>query len=66
VKQGRHPVVEKYQLVRGNSYIHNDAALTQSSRLWLLTGPNMGGRFESEVGKSTFLRQWLGMLTIAQ
>jgi DNA mismatch repair protein MutS len=51
VEGGRHPVVEKFQLERGNNFIANNSTLNQQNRIWLLTGPNMGG-------KSTFLRQW--------
>ena len=50
---GRHPVVD--QALRdqaANPFVANDCKLggTDSGQLWLLTGPNMGG-------KSTFLRQ---------
>jgi DNA mismatch repair protein MutS len=48
---GRHPVVEKYQLERGNNFITNDCFLSKNEQIWLLSGVNMGG-------KSTFLRQW--------
>ncbi|MBI3440370.1 MAG: DNA mismatch repair protein MutS [Proteobacteria bacterium] len=51
IKGGRHPVVETALKKQNNTdFIANDCALTDSSRLWLLTGPNMAG-------KSTFLRQ---------
>lgn len=51
IKGGRHPVVEVALKKHSNTdFIANDCALTDSSRLWLLTGPNMAG-------KSTFLRQ---------
>src|SRR5690606_38260293 len=52
---GRHPVVEDMVLAEGQSFVANDADLSGDDasgggRLWLVTGPNMGG-------KSTFLRQ---------
>ena len=49
IKGGRHPVVEQYQMARGNSFVINDIDLSEK-KLMLLTGPNMGG-------KSTYLRQ---------
>ena len=51
IKGGRHPVVEVALKKQDNiDFIANDCALSDNSRLWLLTGPNMAG-------KSTFLRQ---------
>jgi DNA mismatch repair protein MutS len=47
---GRHPVVEAAVAKSGERFVANDCALVPNSRLWLVTGPNMGG-------KSTFLRQ---------
>jgi DNA mismatch repair protein MutS len=46
IEQGRHPVLElgTYQ------FIANDCMLNHAERLWILTGPNMGG-------KSTYMRQ---------
>ena len=46
----RHPVVEEALRVEGERFVANDCSLGTSDRLWLITGPNMGG-------KSTFLRQ---------
>ncbi|MEA1072581.1 DNA mismatch repair protein MutS [Sphingomonas sp. LY160] len=46
----RHPVVEEALAKAGEPFVANDVALGATDRLWLLTGPNMGG-------KSTFLRQ---------
>ena len=51
VVSGRHPVVE--QSLYNNSdikFVGNDCNLNDEKYLWLITGPNMGG-------KSTFLRQ---------
>src|SRR5512140_887225 len=48
IVDGRHPVVEAMR--GGEPFIPNDTSLGSSSRLMILTGPNMGG-------KSTFLRQ---------
>jgi DNA mismatch repair protein MutS len=47
---GRHPVVEEALRQAGERFVANDCVLGPSDRLWLITGPNMGG-------KSTFLRQ---------
>ncbi|MFL6855024.1 MAG: DNA mismatch repair protein MutS, partial [Sphingomicrobium sp.] len=46
----RHPVVEEALARDGERFVANDCALGPNDRLWLITGPNMGG-------KSTFLRQ---------
>ena len=46
----RHPVVEEALRAAGERFVANDLALGPHDRLWLITGPNMGG-------KSTFLRQ---------
>ncbi|MFV0627495.1 MAG: DNA mismatch repair protein MutS [Alphaproteobacteria bacterium] len=52
VKDGRHPVVEEAIIKEHKTqFVGNNCHLgTNSSLLWLLTGPNMAG-------KSTFLRQ---------
>jgi DNA mismatch repair protein MutS len=47
IQEGRHPVVETRLKER---FIPNNVSLTHDQRLWIITGPNMGG-------KSTFLRQ---------
>ncbi len=60
VLQGRHPVVERRMVQQGQAqFIANDVALTEDERLWIITGPNMGG-------KSTFLRQTALMIIMAQ
>jgi DNA mismatch repair protein MutS len=46
VDAGRHPVVER----QVDSFIANDARLSTTRRMLLITGPNMGG-------KSTYMRQ---------
>nr|WP_294848712.1 DNA mismatch repair protein MutS [uncultured Sphingomonas sp.] len=46
----RHPVVEEALAKGGERFVANDCAMSPRDRLWLITGPNMGG-------KSTFLRQ---------
>ena len=46
----RHPVVEEALRQGGERFVANDVTLGPRDRLWLITGPNMGG-------KSTFLRQ---------
>jgi DNA mismatch repair protein MutS len=63
VEGGRHPVVEaalaRSHGGRGDRFIANDCALSPHSRLWLIGGPNMGG-------KSTFLRQNALIVLLAQ
>ncbi|MGE0178206.1 MAG: DNA mismatch repair protein MutS [Sphingomonas sp.] len=59
VEGGRHPVVEAALRQAGERFIANDLALSEQSRLWLVTGPNMGG-------KSTFLRQNALIAVLAQ
>jgi DNA mismatch repair protein MutS len=55
----RHPVVEAALGESGDRFVANDVALGPSDRLWLITGPNMGG-------KSTFLRQTALIALLAQ
>lgn len=59
VEEGRHPVVEEALRTRGERFVANDCALSETKRLWLVTGPNMGG-------KSTFLRQNALIAVLAQ
>jgi DNA mismatch repair protein MutS len=59
VTGGRHPVVEAALAKRGAPFVPNDVALGDRDRLWLVTGPNMGG-------KSTFLRQNALIILLAQ
>ncbi len=59
VTGGRHPVVEAALAGSGGRFVANDLALEPASRLWLVTGPNMGG-------KSTFLRQNALIAVLAQ
>lgn len=47
IAKGRHPVVEQASM---HTFIPNDTTLTDEQSLWIITGPNMGG-------KSTYLRQ---------
>ncbi|KKB07868.1 DNA mismatch repair protein MutS [Devosia chinhatensis] len=61
---GRHPVVELMVKAEGQSFVANDADLSGNEEsgggaLWLVTGPNMGG-------KSTFLRQNALIAILAQ
>ncbi|GAA0270163.1 DNA mismatch repair protein MutS [Alteraurantiacibacter aestuarii] len=56
---GRHPVVEAALAKQGERFVANDCALSQADRLWLVGGPNMGG-------KSTFLRQNALIVLLAQ
>src|SRR3546814_12269677 len=59
VKGGRHPVVEQALKRDRQPFVANDCRLEEASRLWLVTGPNMGG-------KSTFLRQNALIAILAQ
>jgi len=59
VTAGRHPVVEAALAKGGARFVANDVMLRPESRLWLVTGPNMGG-------KSTFLRQNALIAVLAQ
>ena len=59
VEGGRHPVVEEALRARGERFVANDCRLSENERLWLITGPNMGG-------KSTFLRQNALIAILAQ
>jgi DNA mismatch repair protein MutS len=59
IEAGRHPVVESALRDSGERFIANDLAMGTNDRLWLITGPNMGG-------KSTFLRQAALIAVLAQ
>lgn len=56
IKQGRHPVVEQMSTGR---FIPNDTNLVNDESMWIITGPNMGG-------KSTYLRQTAVICVLAQ
>jgi len=64
IEAGRHPVVEAMVAAEGHPFVSNDADLSGDEasgggKLWLITGPNMGG-------KSTFLRQNALIAILAQ
>ena len=59
IEGGRHPVVEAALAARGERFVANDCRLSAQDRLWLVGGPNMGG-------KSTFLRQNALIVLLAQ
>ncbi len=59
IEQGRHPVVEAALAAKGERFVANDCRLASHDRLWLIGGPNMGG-------KSTFLRQNALIVLLAQ
>ncbi|MDQ3470909.1 MAG: DNA mismatch repair protein MutS, partial [Pseudomonadota bacterium] len=59
IEAGRHPVVESALRQAGERFVANDVELGPQDRLWLITGPNMGG-------KSTFLRQAALVAVLAQ
>jgi DNA mismatch repair protein MutS len=46
IKDGRHPVAD----ILGMIFVSNDCQLLDDKKIWLITGPNMGG-------KSTYLKQ---------
>ena len=59
---GRHPVVEQaLRKQAANPFVANDCSIggEEAGQLWLLTGPNMGG-------KSTYLRQNALIVVLAQ
>jgi len=56
IEDGRHPIIET---VIGNKFIANSTNLTNEESLWIITGPNMGG-------KSTYLRQVALICILAQ
>jgi DNA mismatch repair ATPase MutS len=47
---GRHPTVHEGLQEQGRSFVMNDCFVGERQNIWVITGPNMGG-------KSTFLRQ---------
>jgi len=59
IENGRHPVVETALSQSGDRFVANDLDMGSADRLWLITGPNMGG-------KSTFLRQAALIAVLAQ
>ncbi|MEW9854813.1 DNA mismatch repair protein MutS [Novosphingobium sp. M1R2S20] len=59
IEGGRHPVVEAALAVQSDRFVANDCRLSPQDRLWLIGGPNMGG-------KSTFLRQNALIVLLAQ
>jgi DNA mismatch repair protein MutS len=59
IEGGRHPVVEAALAKSGERFVANDCRLSADDRLWLIGGPNMGG-------KSTFLRQNALIVLLAQ
>ena len=59
IEGGRHPVVESALAAKGERFVANDCTLVPHDRLWLVGGPNMGG-------KSTFLRQNALVVLLAQ
>lgn len=59
IAAGRHPVVEAATRAKREAFVANDCDLSETQRLWLVTGPNMAG-------KSTFLRQNALLAVLAQ
>ncbi len=58
IEAGRHPVVEKL-LERSTRYVANDSRFDLTSRIHIITGPNMSG-------KSTYIRQVALITLMAQ
>lgn len=56
---GRHPTVKLGLEEQGRHFVSNNLVLDHNERIWLVTGPNMGG-------KSTFLRQNALLTILAQ
>ena len=56
---GRHPTVTLGLEEEGRAFVGNDCFVGENERIWLITGPNMGG-------KSTFLRQNALIAILAQ
>ena len=56
ITKGRHPVVEQ---AGSSQFIPNDTNLNDDESIWIITGPNMGG-------KSTYLRQVALLCVMAQ
>lgn len=56
IQDGKHPIVEAST---ETGFIPNDTQLTDTQSLWIITGPNMGG-------KSTYLRQVALICVMAQ
>lgn len=59
ISEGRHPVVEASLRSNGQNFMVNDTRLGKNATLWVISGPNMGG-------KSTFLRQNALIVIMAQ
>jgi DNA mismatch repair protein MutS len=58
IRDGRHPVVER-ALTGSDRFVANDTVLDATSRIGLVTGPNMAG-------KSTYIRQTALIVLMAQ
>ncbi|MCF8462638.1 MAG: DNA mismatch repair protein MutS [Rickettsiaceae bacterium] len=59
VSLARHLIVEKNLQEQRENFTANNCTLEENANIWLITGPNMGG-------KSTFLRQNAIMIILAQ
>lgn len=59
IENGRHVVVESSLQQSGTNFTPNNSTVGQNGKLWVISGPNMGG-------KSTYLRQNALMVILAQ
>ncbi len=59
IQRGRHPVIESVLGRSGDCFVANDCIFDEEKNVWLITGPNMGG-------KSTFMRQNALIIFMAQ
>lgn len=59
IDNGRHVVVESSLQQSGNNFTPNNSRIGKDGKLWVISGPNMGG-------KSTYLRQNALIVILAQ
>ena len=57
IEEGRHPILDV--LMKERRYVSNTLKLDHETNIWIITGPNMGG-------KSTFMRQCALIVLMAQ
>jgi len=57
IEEGRHPILDV--IMKERRYVSNTLKLDRNTNIWIITGPNMGG-------KSTFMRQCALIVLMAQ